>query len=395
MTNVPIITLQDPRFEEDRYGAIEELRAQSFYARTPEGAVVFLNQEDGVEVMRCQDFRFTFNDIDEERSPYLAKAIQHELLNMHSDQHERLSRLLKQALRNRIIEGMREKITQVCADLIAAMPEDGEVDFCSALADPLPARILGPMFDVPYEQAEGLNEWIKVGGRKIDALQSGVGIKEVEDANRAMHSFLRDLLRSRRAAPGEDLFSELIVAEIDGDRMSEDEVVYLSAELAAAGVDTTRTQLPLVLLELLRHPEELLKLRADPGLALRAVDEGMRFAPLPWAIPHAACRDFTYKGISFKEGDLAFPLIPAMNRDPEKVPDPQVFDISRDRIRNFSFGSGLHACPGSQLARMEMSIALQAFVQAFAQIDLAGAPDWEPGQKDRGLASLRLKVRKR
>lgn len=394
MNTPQTVDLRSPRFDDDKYGYIEELRDESFFARSPDGGVIFLNHEDVAEVFRCKDFRFAFNLIDDSRSPYLANAIRHELLNMHGGQHERLSRLVKRALRDRIIEDMRTTITQIVTDLIDAFPDQGEVEFCSTFADPLPARVLGPMFGVPYESAAGLNDWIKIGGRKLDALQSGVGIEAVEDANRNIHDYLRALLVERRDDPGDDLFSELILAEIDGDRMSADELVYLSSELAAAGVDTTRTQLPLILHALLTQPSELDKLRADPGLALRAVDEGMRFAPLPWAIPHAATHDFTYKGIDFKTGDLAYALVPAANRDPAVIPDPQTFNITRDRARHFAFGSGMHACPGAQLARMEMSLALQYLVAKLPKITLAADPEWEPGQKGRGLASLRLTISK-
>ena len=89
-----------------------------------------------------------------------------------------------------------------------------------------------------------------------------------------------------------------------------------------------------------------------------------------------------------------YTLVPAANRDPAVVPDPQRFDITRDRVRNFSFGSGMHACPGAQLARMEMSVALRTLVERLAHFSLASEPEWEPGQEGRGLASLRLKVKK-
>ena len=148
------------------------------------------------------------------------------------------------------------------------------------------------MFGIPYEETEGLNEWIKVGGRKVDALQSGDGLVQVEDANRCLHVYLRNLLAVRRGNLGNDMFSELIQAEVDGDRLNEDKLVYLASELASAGVDTTRSQLPLILLALFQAPTEFAKLRENPNLALRAVDEGMRFAPLPWALPHKAVAGF-------------------------------------------------------------------------------------------------------
>ena len=392
--SAPKIDLNDPRFQGDRNAYIDELRSQSYFARTTEGAVAFFNQEDAIEVLKCERFRFAFNKIDEKRSPYLAHAIEHELLNMHGEAHERLSALLKRALRDRVFEDMRSKIEMIVDDLIDEMPNGGEIEFCSSFADPLPARVLGPMFGIPYDKVDGLNDWIKVGGRKVDALQSGVDIEEVEDANRNMHTYLRSVLTERRDNLGDDLLSELIKAEIDGDRMSEDELVYLCSELASAGVDTTRVQLPLVLNTLLDHPDELDKLRNNPKLALRAVDEGMRFTPLPWVLPHSATQDFCYKDIEFKSGDIAFVMVPASNRDPSVVSNPHTFDITRDRVRHFTFGAGMHGCPGAQLARMEMSIALQALVENLSEIKRTDEPYWEPGHVYRTLSKLKLFVSK-
>lgn len=387
------VDLNSPRFTADKHGYIEELRSQSFYGRTGKG-VVFFNQDDAVQVLRCKDFRFSFHQITPETSPYLAASIEHELLNMHGAQHERLQKLLLQALRDRVVDGMKARITGIADALIDAMPAAGEVDFVRDLADPLPPQVLGPMFGVPYQDVEGLDKWIEDGGRKVDAMQSGEGIEKVEAANRNMHNYLRGLLAARRDAPGDDIFSQLMLAEIDGDRLSEEELVHLAAELASAGVDTTRSQLPLILYELLRHPAELAKLQADPSLAMKAVDEGMRFAPLPWAIPHAALHDFDYKGIGFKKGDLAQVLIPAVNRDPAAVEDPHVFDITRPRVRNFSFGYGMHSCPGAQLARMEMAIALERFIRRVPSLRLIREPQRNAVQKGGTLKELRIEIRK-
>lgn len=390
---LPLINLRDPRFQTDKYALIEELRAAGPFAQTAEGAIVFLSQEDANYVLKCEDFRFTFNLIDTDRSPYLAKAIEHELLNMHGNAHGRLSRLLKMALRDRVFEDIRSKIEAIVQDLVDEMPDEGEVEFCSAFADPLPARVLGPMFGIPYERVDGLSDWIQVGGRKIDALQSGVGIAEVEQANRNIHDYLRGLLAERRADLGPDLLSELIQAEIDGDRMSDDELIYLVGELASAGVDTTRAQLPLILHALLTHPAEMAKLRADTGLALRTVDEGMRWAPLPWALPHAAVHDVTYKGHDFKAGDLAFAFVPAANRDSAAVADPHAFNITRDRVKNYAFGAGMHSCPGAQLARMEMAAALTALADRLQTIELVDFT-WQEAHVGRTLTSLKVRVKK-
>lgn len=389
--DAPFVDLRDPRFAEDKYGYIEELRSRNFYARVSNG-VVFFNQEDAAHVMKCEDFAFSFFQIDADASPYLANAINYELLNQHGEAHARLRNLVAPALRDRVMGGLQAEIVNVVDQLIEAMPDDGEVDLTADFADPLPGRVLGPMFGIPYEEADELNQWIKVGGRKVDALQSGDGLAQVEEANRKLHTYLRELLSVRRGNPGADMFSELILAEIDGDRLSEDELIYLSSELASAGVDTTRAQLPLILLDLLNAPDEVAKLRDNPRLALRAVDEGMRYAPLPWALPHKAVRDFKYKGIDFTEGDLAMVLVPATNRDPSMMEQPGILNITRDRVRNFSFGSGMHACPAAQLARMEMSIALAALFSEFKMITLLEVPERDPVQKGSSPKTLRVHV---
>ena len=151
---------------------------------------------------------------------------------------------------------------------------------------------------------------------------------------------------------------------IDGDRIGAEELVFLSGELASAGVDTTRGQLPLILNAFLDHPQEWDKLRADPAFAGRAVDEGMRFAPLPWVIPHRATRDMIYCDIAFAKGDLAFVMVPAANRDPSATERLDEFTVDRAPARDFAFGAGMHSCPGAHLAKMEMSLALLGLLEA-------------------------------
>ncbi len=391
---VPFVDLRSPRFAEDKFGNIEELRAQNYYGRV-DGGYVFFNQAEAVHVLRCEDFRFDFFQIDKEQSPYLAASIEHELLNMHGAPHARLQKIVLKALRDQIIDTLRGRIREIVNDLIDALPNDGDIEFTAAFSDPFPARVLGPMFGIPYDQVEGFDEWIRIGGRKVDALQSGDGIEAVEQANRNMHTYLRAMLAERRDALGSDIFSELIAAEIDGDRLSETELVSLAGELASAGVDTTRAQLPLIVYALLKHPEQMAALRADPSLSIRAVDEAMRISPLPWALPHRATHDSTWKDISFKEGDLAMVLIPAVNRDPSVYERPNDFDITRPRQRNYSFGYGMHSCPGSQLARMEMSLALEGLLGRLDEIQLIEEPKRDPVQKGEAPIEMRLRIRKR
>ena len=390
----PTIDFTAPEFLADVQGSIDRLRAEHFFAETPDGDRVFFNQADAAWVMRCVDFRFSFVDIDDTTSPYLAKAIEHELLNMHGEPHARMRRLVSAGLRDRVEDELRRRIEAIANDLVDALPNHGVVDLCADFAELLPGRVLGPMYGIPYDAAVDLNEWIRIGGRKLDALQSGEPIDEIENANRKIHDYLRTLLAERRQALGSDIFSELILAEVDGDRLDEDELVYLASELASAGVDTTRDQLPLILLSLLTHPEQYELLRSEPDRSLAAVDEGMRFAPLPWAIPHDAVHDVHYQGVDFAEGDTVLVLVPATNRDPAVMAEPHRFDIARPRARNFSFGQGAHACPAAQLARIEMAIALRCLIER-TTLHLAEPPSLTPTGKGRIPTQLLAEVTKR
>ena len=144
------------------------------------------------------------------------------------------------------------------------------------------------------------------------------------------------------------------------------------------------------MLALAQHPEQWEKLQRDPLLAGKAVDEGMRYAPLPWAIPHTATRDIEYKGLRIQRDDLVFVLVPAANRDPAVVTAPDSFDITRPRVRHFAFGAGMHVCPGIRLARMEMAAALTRLVTRYDTVALVGNVEWQPGQEGRTLLRLPL-----
>ena len=120
----------------------------------------------------------------------------------------------------------------------------------------------------------------------------------------------------------------------------------------------------------------------------------MRFAPLPWVIPHRTTRDMIYRDFAFAEGDLAFVMVPAANRDPSATERPDEFIIDRAPARHFAFGADMHSCPGAHLVKMEMSLALLGLLEAYADIQRAAPPKWEPGQEGRTLRRLDITIRK-
>lgn len=152
-----MIDLKSPEFAKDKYGLIEKLRAEG-PIHPMQGGHVFFSQEDAIHILRCRDFRFSFFCIDDSASPYLANAIQHELFNKHGDDHARLQKLVLQALRDQIVDELKDGIAGIVDELIDAFPDRGVIDFCAGFADPLPARVLRPMFDVPFGDVDGLND---------------------------------------------------------------------------------------------------------------------------------------------------------------------------------------------------------------------------------------------
>jgi cytochrome P450 len=207
--------------------------------------------------------------------------------------------------------------------------------------------------------------------------------------------YLAGLIEERRANPGPDIYSELIAAEIEGDRLTRPELTGLASELCRAGVETTRIQMALMLELLLTHPAEWAKLKADPaGLAPRAIEEGMRYAPLPQQLPREARIAYEHHGKSFAPGDVVLLLVRAMNRDPAAVERPGVFDIARAPVRNMSFGFGTHHCSGVHLARMEMVIALETLARRVDRWELIEEPRHAPVTRASAPLSLRVALRR-
>jgi cytochrome P450 len=361
MTSVeaPYLDLTSTEYQTRQYELIEALRRESWYATT-DGGYIFFNQREAAYFLGHSDFRFSYSYIDPKKSPYLADRVQGMLLAKHGLDHARLRALLMRALRDRVVDTLYESIREIVDDLIHALPESGEVDLVETYTNRIPERVLGPMLGIEYDKAQHIDEWIRISARSIDTVNAGVDLQAIEQAWRSLEGFLDDLIEERRGNLGSDIFSELIAAENEGDRLNSKELNGITMELARAGVETTRNQLSLTIHQLLACPEQWQRLQADPELASNAVEEGMRFAPLPHVIPQQAIKDHDYEGISIKKGEIAMILVPAANRDPAAYDNSGSFDISRSPKQHYSFGHGTHFCPGANLARMEMQLALEA-----------------------------------
>jgi cytochrome P450 len=261
------------------------------------------------------------------------------------------------------------------ADAVARIAERadlaGEVDFVESFAYPLPIDVICELFDVPERDRGQIRAWSHAVARGMDRFYSrdeaGRGLQE-------LHGYFFRLVEARRGSGGDDLIRRLAAAEHRGDRFSELEVVAMCGTLVFAGHETTVNLLGNGLLALLRHPEQLERLRAEPELIDAAVEELLRYDSPAQLISRTALVDFELRGKTIRAGDAVLAGIGAANRDPAAFADADRLDVGRTPNPHLAFGFGTHFCPGAQLTRIEARAALPALLRRFPRLALAPAP---------------------
>ncbi|GAA0897459.1 cytochrome P450 [Pseudonocardia zijingensis] len=318
-------------------------------------------------------------------------ALARHMLAVDPPDHSRLRRMAMPAFSRRRVDRLEERIRRIVDDLLDGLAthsavDDGPVDLVAGYAFPLPFTVICELLGVPPDDRADLGRWI----RTLLAPDQG---PEAVAASEAVVGYLTALLELKRAAPGEDLVTDLVVAARDG-ALTQQEMLSTIFQLIIAGHDTTTSLIGNATVALLRHPEQRDALVADPGLAPRVVEEVMRWdAP----VPHST---FRYTTEEVRIGDVVIPAytqvvvsLAAANRDPARYRDPERFDIHRDDGGHLAFGHGIHHCLGAPLARLEGRIALAALHTRFPRMRLAVEPGelrWGHGDGVvlRGLSEL-------
>jgi cytochrome P450 len=309
------------------------------------------------------------------------------MLNSDPPRHTRLRSLVSKAFTSRRVEGLRPRIEQVADELLDAMPADREVDLVSAFTVRLPITIICDLFGIPGEEREDFRLW----GTKL--VGAGQDPGEVAEASRKMVDYANALIDARRARPGEDMVSALVrVSDEDGDRLTQGEVVAMIFFLVVAGHITTIYSLGNAVYDLLTHPEELARLRADLSRMPAAVDELMRYNPA------SQVGTFRFTTADIPVGEVVIPAgqllalsWAAANRDGTRFADADRLDLNRCPRGSMAFGHGIHYCIGVPLAKLQIEIALTRLLTRYPGLRLAVEPDqvrWEDSALLRGLAAL-------
>jgi cytochrome P450 len=291
------------------------------------------------------------------------------LLGLDPPEHTRQRKLVAGAFTARRMRELAPQVAAIVDELIGGLLAGAPpADLVSTFSLPLPVRVICQMLGIPAPDQDRFHAW-------SDTLVGDWSREngEMTAAMEAMSGYIAELIAAKRAQPGDDLLSALIVARDNEDRLSEDELVYLSLAILLGGHETTANQVSLSLVTLLEHPAELARLRSDLSLLPGAVEELMRYVQLGTGLPPARMTtgEVTLGEVTIPAGELVFPLFGIANRDPSVFPDPDRLDIGRPVGTHLGFGIGAHHCLGAQLARMELQEAFRGLLTQLPGLRLA------------------------
>ncbi|MEV6153819.1 cytochrome P450 [Nonomuraea sp. NPDC052129] len=280
---------------------------------------------------------------------------------MDAPDHTRYRNLLTGKFTVRRMRQLSERVTQITEEHLAAMERQiGPVDLVTALAQPVPAQMICELLGVPYQDRARFQQ------HALDLFRLNAPPEELAAAYGAVHAFVQELVAAKRTTPTDDLLSDLTETDL-----TDEELVNIGFSLLGAGMDTTANMLALGVFALLVHPDQLAALRANPGIADRAVEELLRYASIiPFTI-RTALTDVELNGEVIKAGETVTISVPAANRDPAHFADPDTLDLLRSTSGHVAFGHGVHQCLGQQLARVELQVALPALITRFPGLRLA------------------------
>lgn len=303
--------------------------------------------------------------------------------------HRRLRMLVSKAFTPRYMEGLRPRIQEIADELLDKVQSKGEMDLVKDYAYPLPINVISEMLGVPYADREKLNIW-------SSAIAKGMGWGR-QDPTVAAHlqefgKYTQNLVAEKRANPSDDLISQLIAIEAEGERLEESELISMITLLIFAGHETTSNLIATGSMLLFEHPEQLEALKNDLSLVPSAVEELLRFnGPSTSVGPRFAKEDVEIGGKKIKKGDMVLVTVKAANRDEEVFTDSEGLDVKRKIDHHLAFGHGVHTCLGAPLARVEGDIAFTTLLKRFPDLRLNVPQEeiqWQFALSSKGIDSL-------
>ncbi|WP_433706780.1 cytochrome P450 family protein [Paenibacillus illinoisensis] len=389
----------DHSFIQQPFPVYEKLRAEEPVHRLllPSGHAAWMvtRYEDAVNIL--QDGRFVTGVLDnrnnetEESLPAHQAIISRNLISVGPGDHRRLRRLIQKAFTPRMIERLRGRIVEISDELLDKIQAGNtrEFDLIEDYAFPLPIIVICEMLGVPLKDQDKFRAWSNTIMESVSNPQMN---QESDEVMKAFVDYLQELITERRNHIQQDLISDLISIEEEGDKLTEQELYALVFVLIIAGHETTVNLIGNGMLALLEHPQQKQLLVEQPDLIQAAVEEVLRFnGPAEISNVRWAAENVDFQGIQIRQGDMMLVALSSANRDSSRYENPDTFDITRKVNDHIAFGKGIHYCLGAPLARLEGEIAINALLQRLPEIRLntdAELLEWRPGMIIRGLKAF-------
>lgn len=333
--------------------------------------------------------------LDEEeraKNQALIDANRYMILFLDPTDHTRLRSLVAQAFSARRIENLRVRITELVDELLADVEPGEPWDLIQTLADPLPGLAIAELIGVPTADQASFTRWANDYGAWLGAWRADEELRRRANQSAGeLSDYIRGMIQERRNAPADDLLSGLVQAEEEGDKLTEPELVSTIFLILFAGNETTTNLIGNGILTLLRHPDDMARLRADPSLMRTAIEELLRFDGPVQLTTRFVTEPIELEGHMIEPGEQIEFLLGAANRDPEQFDDPENLNLARRPNRHIGFGHGIHFCLGAPLARAEGQIAIAEILRRYPNLELAqDEVRWRDNPILRGLTGLEL-----
>ncbi|MFF4043522.1 cytochrome P450 [Streptomyces sp. NPDC001816] len=335
---------------------------------------------------------------DDELSGPEATGLPPSFIRLDPPEHDRLRRIANSSFgpphRPTRVDSMRGELAQIVTGLIDGFGDARQIDVVDQFAYPFPVTVICRLLGVPREDEPRFRSWVDpiVAGLDPDTRTSAEAMKTAQEARLQLGMYLNGLVEKRAREPQDDMLSDLVNSHGPDGAMTAMEVLSTAVLLLIAGHETTVNLITNGMLTLLRYPQHLQRLRDDPGLAVKIVEELLRYEPPVQLVPQRTCiTDIEVRGVTIPKGSRIWLVLAAGNRDPERFPDPDRFDPDREDIQHLGFGSGIHSCFGAPLARLEAQIALAELARRLDNPQLVeDPPPYRPNAVLRGPRHLNI-----
>jgi cytochrome P450 len=321
-------------------------------------------------ISRFEDLWNAIHDWAAFSSAHVAEAglLMPQMIYMDPPRHTSLRAIVSRAFTPKRVAELEDRVRQVTRRLIDGFAATGSCELIGDLAAPLPSTVMAELIGVPPEHIEQFRLW-------TEAFLDVTSPADIAERADGIYGLFGTLLAARRREPADDLMSALLAAEVDGEKLSEDDLLGFCFLLLIAGNDTTTSLIGSGAELLARHPDQRRQLVADPSLVPAAVEEMLRIESPTQALPRTTLRDVHLDCTTIPEGSRVMLLFGAANLDEREFPDAKRFDIHRHAVRHLAFGHGIHFCLGAMLARIESRVAFEELLARIPDYQITGGPD--------------------